>query len=194
MPRARVLPVLFLLILGGHSLAQTAPCYYVESWSKGHRSAASQQFLARVTAAKPHFERRVPDNQGRMQFEFSLEPEKGPDGGIIAWHALLTARDDPKNRNLLARAQGPDVEFQSPKDFVWWFSPAPNAVIPIAATRIIRVEAFVVTLRALRTRAAHDLLTELTLEITISRASPEQAPTEQNACAISPPQQETKAK
>jgi hypothetical protein len=70
----------------------------------------------------------------------------GPGDGIVAWHVYLTTLDS--NHNLLTPSDSLEQEEYATPDYLWWFYPGKNRLVPIDATRAVQLQGSYLLLKA----------------------------------------------
>lgn len=90
---------------------------------------------------------------------------------MAAWHVYLTTLNS--NDNLLLPSNSVQQEEYEGPDYLWWFYPGKNRLVPMDATRVVQVEGSYVILKAQDVRLnGLGQLETMRLTITFSNTPP----------------------
>lgn len=128
--------------------AQTPSSYSIKSWKAGTAQAEAQTLNISLSREKRTYHQIINDISGHALYRLLVRPAVfvGPGDGIVAWHVFLTTLD--ADDNLLLPANSLEQEEYEGPDYLWWFYPGQNRLVPIEAKRVIQVEGSYVALKA----------------------------------------------
>ncbi len=137
-----------LLVLSGLLVAQPSPKYAIKSWKAGNAQAEPQTLNISLSTRDRIYQKTINDVSGHPLYRLLVRPVAfiGPGDGIIAWHVYLTALDS--NQNLLTPSNSLEQEEYETPDYLWWFYPGKNRLLPIDAPRAIQLQGSYVLLKA----------------------------------------------
>jgi hypothetical protein len=162
-----------LLLLPVIASGQQSSRYEIRSWKTGAAQAEPQTLNIVLSLTSRTYTRVVNSISGRPLYRVVVNPAAfiGPGDGIVAWHVYLTTLDSTEN--LLLPSNSLEQEEYKTPDYLWWFYPGQNTLVPIDAARVIQVEGSYVSLRAegVKTSGAGQL-ESMHLTITFSNTPP----------------------
>ena len=137
-----------LLAFSGLLVAQPSPKYAVKSWKAGNVQAEPQTLNISLSTRDRVYQKTINDLSGRPLYRLLVRPVAfiGPGDGIIAWHVYLTTLDS--SQNLLTPSDSLEQEEYGTPDYLWWFYPGKNRLVPIDATRTVQLQGSYVQLEA----------------------------------------------
>lgn len=135
---------LALLLSSALLFAQGTPTIYAESFRKGSTQITEDRFEAKLTPQSATYRERIKDSRGNDRYELTVTPQ-GPEGDsrVTSWRVKLRDLHHGIYNNILLVEQEAS---QDPKNNLWWLTPNPFGPVPIKAKRIIKVDAFYVTI------------------------------------------------
>lgn len=144
----RLLEIALFLCLSLAMAAQTPSSYRIKSWKTGTAQAEAQTLKIALSATERVYSKSINDASGHPLYRLLVEPAAfiGPGDGVVAWHVYLTTANS--NDNLLLPSKSLQQEEYEGPDYLWWFYPGNNRLVPIDATRVAQVEGSYVTLKA----------------------------------------------
>lgn len=138
------------VFLGAAScFAQSPTPLYVESFRQGSTQIVEQNFDVKLTPHDPSYRERIKDSHGSDRYSFSIDPY-GPEGdtSITSWQVKLADLQHRTYENLLLASQTPASDpARDQKNLLPRLDPSPFGPVPLAAKRIIKVDAFYVVLQ-----------------------------------------------
>jgi hypothetical protein len=166
-----------LLLATGLVYAQSAPpAVHVESFRKGPTQIAEKKFVVDLDGQHSSYEVRLKDASGEERYVFSLAPQRvgGGDDRILAWQASLVDLHRRSYGNLLLASRDP-YSNQGVKSAISRLDPNKYALVPVLATRVIKVEDFYCVLQV----SKYHLLTperwyleNLSVEVSLTNSNP----------------------
>lgn len=137
-----------LFLFSGALAAQTPPSLSIKSWKTGTAQARPQTLNISLSAANRAYDATINDVSGQPLYRLLVRPAAfiGPGDGIVAWHVYLTELNS--SDNLLLPSNSLEQEEYEGPDYLWWFYPEKNRLVPMDATRVVQVAGFYVTLKA----------------------------------------------
>lgn len=137
-----------ILALSGLLAGQQLPTYTIKSWKTGNAQAQPQTLEIALSKAEPEYHKVINDVSRNPLYDLQVKPAAfiGPGDGIVAWHVYLTAPNS--QGNLLIPSDSLEQEEYREPDYLWWFYPGNNPLVPMGATRVVRVAGSYVTLKA----------------------------------------------
>jgi hypothetical protein len=162
--------------------AQSPPSTaYAESFRQGTGRIVEESFEAKLTPQDAVYRERIKDSRGADRYAFSILP-RSPEGDtkITSWQVKLADLHHPIYENvLLTSPNQSDSPANQAKDSLWRLDPSRFAVVPVSATRVIKVESFYVVLQV---KAHHftpldsPYLDSMTVAVEFRNTDPRQAP------------------
>ncbi len=130
------------------TLAQAGPEYTIKSWKTGTTQAEPQTLNISLSTGNRTYRKVINDVSGHPLYRLLVRPAAfiGHGDGIVAWHVYLTTVDG--NENLLLPSDSLEQEEYERPDYLWWFYPGKNRLVPIETPRLVQVEGSYVLLRA----------------------------------------------
>ncbi len=153
--------------------SQPSPKYSIRSWKTGSAQAEPQTLHISLSAADSSYRKLIDDVSGHPLYRLLVQPVSfiGPRDGIISWHVYLTALDS--NSNLLIPSNSLEQEEYETPDYLWWFYPGKNNLVPLNASRVIQVGESYVVLKADSARlSASGQLEQMQLTVTFTNSPP----------------------
>lgn len=140
--------IALLLLLPAIAAGQQSSRYEIKSWKTGAAQAEPQTLNIPLNPSARAFSRVVNDVSGHPLYRLMVSPAAfiGPGDGVVAWHVYLTTLDSALN--LLLPSNSLEQEEYKTPDYLWWFYPGRNSLVPIDAARVVQVEGSYVTLKA----------------------------------------------
>lgn len=137
-----------IVFIGLPGLAQAGPEYAIKSWKTGTAQAEPQTLDISLGTGARTYRKVINDVSGHPLYRLQVRPAAfiGPGNGIVAWHVYLTTLDG--NENLLLPSDSLQQEEYERPDYLWWFYPGTNRLVPIETPRVVQVEGSYVLLRA----------------------------------------------
>lgn len=137
-----------LVALSGLLVAQPSPKYAIKSWKAGNAQAEPQTLNISLSTRDRVYQKTINDLSGHPLYRLLVRPVVfiGPGDGIVAWHVYLTTLDS--NQNLLTPSDSLEQEEYETPDYLWWFYPGKNRLVPIDAPRAVQLQASYVLLKA----------------------------------------------
>lgn len=169
----RLLEIALLLCLPVVMAAQTPSNYRIKSWKTGTAQAEPQTLNITLSAADRTHSKIINDASGHPLYRLLVQPAAfiGPGDGVAAWHVYLTTLNS--NDNLLLPSNSVQQEEYEGPDYLWWFYPGKNRLVPMDATRVVQVEGSYVILKAQDVRLnGLGQLETMRLTITFSNTPP----------------------
>ena len=133
------------LLLPQFLTAQAAPpVVYMESFRQGPTRITEESFEVKLDPRNSTYRERIKDFHGNDRYEFSIAPQ-GPEGDtqITSWKVKLIDLHHPIYNNVLETSPSASADGNDPG----WLNPSPAASIPAKARRVVKVDAFYVTLQ-----------------------------------------------
>jgi hypothetical protein len=130
------------------ALAQTGPGYTIKSWETGIAQAEPQTLNISLSTSDRIYRKVINDVSGHPLYRLLVRPAAfiGPGDGIVAWHVYLTTLDG--SANLLIPSDSLEQEEYERPDYLWWFYPGKNRLVPIETPRVVHLEGSYVLLKA----------------------------------------------
>ncbi len=130
------------------ALAQARPGYTIKSWKTGTAQAEPQTLDISLNTGDRIYRKVINDVSGHPLYRLLVRPAAfiGPGNGIVAWHVYLTTLEG--STNLLIPSDSLEQEEYERPDYLWWFYPGKNHLVPIETPRVVQVEGSYVLLRA----------------------------------------------
>ena len=137
-----------LLAFSGVLVAQPSPQYAIKSWKAGNAQAQPQTLNISLSTRDRIFQKTINDLSARPLYRLLVRPVAfiGPGDGIVAWHVYLTPLDS--NQNLLTPSDSLEQEEYATPDYLWWFYPGKNRLVPIEAPRTVQLQGSYLLLKA----------------------------------------------
>jgi hypothetical protein len=137
-----------LLAFSGLLVAQPSPKYAIKSWKAGSAQAEPQTLNVSLNTRDRVYQNTINDLSGHPLYRLLVRPVAfiGPGDGIVAWHVYLTTLDS--NHNLLTPSDSLEQEEYATPDYLWWFYPGKNRLVPIDATRAVQLQGSYLLLKA----------------------------------------------
>ena len=155
------------------ALAQAGPEYTIKSWKTGTTQAEPQTLNISLSTGDRTYRKVINDVSGHPLYRLLVQPAAfiGPGDGIVAWHVYLTTVDGKEN--LLIPSDSLEQEEYERPDYLWWFYPGKNRLVPIETPRVVQVEGSYVLLKAAEVKLnAASQLEGMQLTIQFSNAPP----------------------
>lgn len=165
-----------LLALSSLLAAQNWPSYTIKSWKTGNAQAQAQTLEINLSQAEPKYRKVINDTSGQPLYDLQVKPAAfiGPGDGIVSWHVYLTTPGSKDN--LLIPSDSLEQEQYREPDYLWWFYPGNNTLVPMGATRVVQVEGSYVVLKAADVRVnGAGQLEGMKLTVSFSDTPPEAA-------------------
>lgn len=143
-----ILAASLLIFCSLPALAQAGPEYTIRSWKTGTAQAEPQTLNISLSTANRIYRKVINNVSGQPLYRLLVRPAAfiGPGDGIVAWHVYLTTVDG--NENLLIPSDSLEQEEYERPDYLWWFYPGKNRLVPIETPRLVQVEGSYVLLKA----------------------------------------------